>query len=101
VKESITLTPQQFAKFELPDAAIDLRIVISGPQADVDACKQTDTYKRAIKLPYIKIVLEPKLDLKSLEQFSVTHVSYTKSLYDSVKENPKLLETFHEIIGVA
>ena len=101
VKQSIEISPKDFmaSKFEMPRESTDLRIVIKGPQADVEACKQTKLYRDLANQPHIKIVLRPILDLRLTQGTVLPQKSFMKSLYSEVSGEESLRKLFVEILG--
>lgn len=98
VKQSVTMSPKELGNFKLPDPTVDFRLIIQGPQEEVEACKQTRVYKEAIALPHIKIVLRPLLDVRTVLKKEEKPVPYVKRLYDAVKDT-ELHETYLTVLG--
>jgi DNA repair exonuclease SbcCD nuclease subunit len=99
VKQSLTISPKELADFKLPDATTDFRLVIKGPQEEVEACKQTRVYKEAAALPHIKIVLRPILDVRSIVGKEEKPIPYIRRLYDSVKNDPEIFDMYVKVLG--
>lgn len=100
VKQSVTMTPKEFANFKIPDATIDFRLIIQGPHEEVEACKQSRIYKEAAACPHIKIILRPILDVQNILRKEEKYIPYTKRLYDSVKDTD-LFDVYVRILGKA
>lgn len=98
VKQSVTLAPKDLANFKLPDATIDFRLVIQGPQEEVEACKQTRIYKEACASPHIKVVLRPILNVQNIIKRDEKPIPYIRRLYDAVKDT-ELHETYLKVLG--
>lgn len=100
VKQSIEIAPSQLnANFKIPDSAMDLRIIIKGPQADVEACKQLKLFKELSAMPHVQIVLRPILDLKAVQGTERPVENYMKSLYGEASRDEVLRQLFHEVLG--
>ncbi len=99
VKQTITLAPGDLKTFKIPEDNMDLRILIYGLQAEVEACKQLPIFKELYALPHIKIVLRPILDIKSISGPKVPQVPYLKSLYNEIAQDTALKATYVEILG--
>ena len=99
VKQSVEVSPKEFSAFKMPEGTFDLRIVIKGPQADVEACKQTKMFKEFSNRPDVKIVLRPILDFKAMPGRQVEQKSFLKSLYSEVSTDEDLRQLFVEVLG--
>lgn len=101
VKQSIQVTPKEFSSpaFKMPDTAIDLRIVIKGPQSEVEGCKQLKIYRELSAMPNVKIVLQPELDLVAIGVVLPPQQSFMKSLYTDVSADEELRKLFVEVLG--
>jgi DNA repair exonuclease SbcCD nuclease subunit len=99
VKQSVTIAPKDLPTFKAPDATFDFRLIITGPQEEVEACKQTRAYKDLHALPHVKIVCRPILDIKSIVGQEEKPLSYLQRLYDAVKEKPAHLNAYQRVLG--
>lgn len=103
VKDSITVSAKDFLNITPPDSTLDLRIVVTGEQEEVMAVKQHKLYKDLIKLPYVKIILRPTLDIKFTGKSTGGNgakVPYIESLFSRLKtEDEQLRDCYKEIFS--
>lgn len=99
IKTSITKSPSEFSVMKIPDPTYELRIVIQGKQADIEAVKVSKQYKEFSKLSYVKIVLSPILDAVSLKKSVGITDTYTNLLYKKLNDDQELCQLFQDLLG--
>lgn len=97
VKSSITVTPEGLKDVNVPGDNMDLRIIITGKQEDVEAVKQTQKYKDLKKVSNITLVLRPQFEFKPLTK--MYQKSYKEVLHNEVKDDPQLAALYAEILS--
>jgi len=98
VKRSVEIHPKQLADYANPDTNVDLRIIIKGPQAEVESCKQSRVYKELLALPHVQIVLRPILDIRP-SNIQREQRSFMDTFYSEVSQDESLRNLFTEILG--
>lgn len=99
VKQSVTIAPKDLATFKAPDATFDFRLIITGPQEEVEACKQTRAFKDLHALPHVKIVCRPILDIKKIANMEEKPISYLQRLHNAIVTKPDLLAAYQKVLG--
>lgn len=94
-KMSVTLTAQEFPKFELPQGNIDVRIQITGKQEAVEAIKYSELYKKLKLLPNVKLCLIPVFDGEFKP--NVEKKSYIEALRSEIAGDKPLETLFADI----
>jgi hypothetical protein len=99
IKSSVTITPDKLQDITIPNDNMDLRIIITGKQEDVEAIKETAKYKELKKVPNITIVLRPQFEFKPLTKMH--QKSYKDVLHAEIKDDPRVValyaELFHDL----
>lgn len=99
IKMSVQKTPAEFAAMKAPDASYELRIVVQGPHADIEALKVGKQFREFSKLTNVKIVLVPILNAVELKKSAEVAEGYYTVLYRTIKDNPDLVNMYQELLG--
>jgi hypothetical protein len=99
IKMSVQKTPAEFAAMKTPDLSCELRIVIQGEYADIEALKVTKQFKEFSKLTHVKIVLVPILNATALKKNVEITTGYYTMLYRSVEQDAALAALYIKLLG--
>jgi len=97
VKSSVTIAPDALKSFETPADNMDLRIIITGKQEDVEAVKQTTRYMELKKLPHVNIVLRPQFEFKPIPR--MYQKKYTEILFNEISNDQALKDVYAELFS--
>jgi DNA repair exonuclease SbcCD nuclease subunit len=97
VKRSVTIAPSEVKDFKLPDENVDLRVIISGKQEEVEAVKETVKYQELKKAKNVAVILRPQLEFKPNVKFY--QKTYKQALFEEVSNDENLRQLYIDVLG--